>query len=75
MPDKISRQRLKKKALERWENEGGRTCTDAVGTPKGSALANVGSNNKTPQSTNARLTVFDEARDKKPDAGFQPDES
>lgn len=28
MPDYISRQRLKKKVLDRWENEGGRLCAD-----------------------------------------------
>lgn len=30
MPDLISRKRLKKKALDRWENEGGRVCTDST---------------------------------------------
>jgi hypothetical protein len=30
MPDLSSNQRLKKKALERWENEGGRIDTDAA---------------------------------------------
>ena len=30
MPDNIERKRLKKKMLERWENEGGRIATDSV---------------------------------------------
>jgi hypothetical protein len=28
MPDRIARKRLKKKMLDRWENEGGRILTD-----------------------------------------------
>ena len=32
MPDLSSRKRLKKKALERWENEGGRICADSTTT-------------------------------------------
>jgi hypothetical protein len=28
MPDKIARKRLKKKMLDRWENEGGRITAD-----------------------------------------------
>jgi hypothetical protein len=30
MPDSIDRKRLKKKMLDRWENEGGRIATDAT---------------------------------------------
>ena len=30
MPDSIERKRLKKKMLERWENEGGRVADDPV---------------------------------------------
>ncbi len=30
MPDPIARKRLKKKMLDRWENEGGRIATDAT---------------------------------------------
>ena len=32
MPDPIARKRLKKKMLDRWENEGGRIATDITGT-------------------------------------------
>ena len=34
MPDYISRQIFKKKALERWENEGGRIFADRTGIIK-----------------------------------------
>jgi hypothetical protein len=30
MPDNIERKRLKKKMLDRWENEGGRIAADPV---------------------------------------------
>jgi hypothetical protein len=30
MEDPVSRKRLRRKVLERWENEGGKTCTDPV---------------------------------------------
>ena len=30
MPDEIERKRLKKKMLDRWENEGGRVAADSV---------------------------------------------
>jgi hypothetical protein len=32
MADDITRQRLKKKVLERWENEGGKISIDPAGT-------------------------------------------
>lgn len=35
MPDYIYRQILKKKALERWENEGGSVFADRTGIIKG----------------------------------------
>ena len=31
MPDFVSKKRLKKKVLERWENEGGKSAGQAVG--------------------------------------------
>ena len=34
MPDNIPSELLKKKALERWENEGGRVYTDHASTTK-----------------------------------------
>jgi hypothetical protein len=38
--DPIARRRLKKKVLERWENEGGSICTDSGNTPRSSAPGN-----------------------------------
>ena len=38
MPDYISRQILKMKALERWENEGGSICANQTGVIKGGAM-------------------------------------
>jgi hypothetical protein len=32
--DSTSRKRLKKKVLDRWENEGGRLCDDPTKTPE-----------------------------------------
>jgi len=32
MPDPIERKRLKKKMLDRWENEGGRIAADPAGS-------------------------------------------
>ena len=34
MPDKIARKRLKKKMLDRWENEGGRISTEPTTADK-----------------------------------------
>jgi hypothetical protein len=34
MPDNVTRKRLKQKALERWENEGGRIETERKGAAK-----------------------------------------
>lgn len=34
MPDHISRQNLKMKVLDRWENEGGRILADQIGINK-----------------------------------------
>ena len=38
MPDYISRQILKIKALDRWENEGGSICADQTGIIKGGSM-------------------------------------
>jgi hypothetical protein len=35
MPDQIARKRLKKKMLDRWENEGGRISADPISADKG----------------------------------------
>ena len=35
MPDQIARKRLKKKMLDRWENEGGRISADPTSVDEG----------------------------------------
>jgi hypothetical protein len=35
MPDQIARKRLKKKMLDRWENEGGRISADPTSADEG----------------------------------------
>ena len=35
MPEKIARKRLKKKMLDRWENEGGRISADPTSVDEG----------------------------------------
>lgn len=35
MPDQIARKRLRKKMLDRWENEGGRISADLTSADKG----------------------------------------
>lgn len=37
MGDSTSRKRLKKKVLDRWENEGGRLCDDPTTAPESSS--------------------------------------
>ncbi len=34
MPDYISKKKLKRKVIERWENEGGRLCDEKRETPE-----------------------------------------
>ena len=36
MPDPVSRMRLKKKVIDRWENEGGKLCDDLSKPPTSS---------------------------------------
>ena len=42
MADYITRKRLKKKVLDRWENEGGRIISDPVGTDEGGPKGEYG---------------------------------
>ena len=39
MPDNIERKRLKKKMLDRWENEGGKIAADSVTANQGKAAS------------------------------------
>lgn len=47
MPDNISRQRLEKRALDRWENEGGRLYAD----PKSDSPDKLASGDNAAQTT------------------------
>jgi hypothetical protein len=60
MPDNIERKRLKKKMLERWENEGGRIAADSVIASQSNLPSQrEGKALKSPLRTRAReLTVF-----------------
>ena len=39
MPDPIARKRLKKKMLDRWENEGGRIAADPAGADNATPIS------------------------------------
>ena len=60
MPDNSERKRLRKKMLERWENEGGRIAADSVIADKGTEQTNARAKAiKPPLRTIAReLRVF-----------------
>ena len=46
MPDPIERKRLKKRMLDRWENEGGRICVDPAGADKAKPISEHKGNSK-----------------------------
>ena len=60
MPNEIERKRLKKKMLDRWENEGGRIAADSViAIQSNLASQREGEGTKPPFRTTAReLTVL-----------------
>jgi len=54
MPDNIERKRLKKKMLDRWENEGGRIASDsAIANQNDPASQREGEGNQVPVSNNS----------------------
>lgn len=54
MPDNIERKRLKKKMLDRWENEGGRITADPViANESNPASQRKGKNSQGPASDNS----------------------
>ena len=55
MPDYISRKLFERKALDRWENEGGGICADEAGTFKSDRAGG--------RSGNAASKSFDERRE------------
>ena len=51
MPDDNTRKRLKKKMLDRWENEGGRIAADSTISSESNPASNADSkDNRTPAS-------------------------
>jgi len=51
MPDANARKRLKKKMLDRWENEGGRIAADSTISSESNPASNADSkDNRTPAS-------------------------
>ena len=46
MPDPIARKRLKKKMLDRWENEGGRIAADTTSSDSNRPSENKGHDKK-----------------------------
>ena len=54
MPDNIDRKRLKKKMLDRWENEGGRIAGDSVIANQTNPVSQgEGEGSKAPASNNS----------------------
>ena len=60
MPDPIARKRLKKKMLDRWENEGGRIATDTSDDASRSTSEDKGQGRKL-SSPKDNSTVVDPA--------------
>ena len=56
MPDPIARKRLKKKMLDRWENEGGRIATDTTNADANGPTSEVKGHGKKPTSPDDNST-------------------
>jgi hypothetical protein len=66
MPDDKARKRLKKKMLDRWENEGGRIAADSTISSESNPASNPDSkDNRTPASRDKSKTRAPETRTKK----------
>ena len=57
MPDPIARKRLKKKMLDRWENEGGRIATDTTSADASGPMSDDKGHGKKPSSPTDNSTV------------------
>lgn len=51
MPDQLARKRLKKKVLDRWENEGGRISTDPTSEDEGRPTRGLKGEGKRPSAS------------------------
>ena len=66
MPDDNARKRLKKKMLDRWENEGGRIAADSTTSSESNPASNPDSKgNRTPASRDKSKVGTPETRTKK----------
>jgi hypothetical protein len=66
MPDPIARKRLKKKMLDRWENEGGALAADTTAAGEGSLTSEDKPKQKKPASQRDNSTVRAPASPKTP---------
>jgi hypothetical protein len=57
VPDKNARKRLKKKMLDRWENEGGRIAGDSMIPPETNPAKNSDSESNRPPASRRKSTV------------------
>ena len=57
MPDYNARRRLKKKMLDRWENEGGRIAADSAVAHESNPASNRESEGNQPAASRANATV------------------
>jgi len=66
MPDDNARKRLKKKMLDRWENEGGRIVADSTISSESNPVSNADSEgNRAPASRDKSKVGAPETRTKK----------
>lgn len=57
MPNPIARKRLKKKMLDRWENEGGRIAADPAGTDETRPTSEHEGKGKQPSASRDNATL------------------
>ena len=65
MPDNVERKRLKKKMLDRWENEGGRITTDPVIANESNPANRKAKNSQGPASINSSRVDIVSSRKKR----------
>ena len=53
MPNEVERKRLKKKMLDRWENEGGRIAADPVTPDQGKPASQKKGKDSQPRASNS----------------------
>lgn len=61
MPDEVTRERLKKQVLDRWENEGGRIVADPPAVNEGRSKSDREAELERPSASLGNLGLFVEA--------------